>query len=81
MGAGLDFLLSCAWSYAAEFSAEAGDGVRFASVAVNVFWFELDFALVGPVFGYLFFPFKVSCLSRFERFTLVAMKTAVSGHL
>jgi hypothetical protein len=80
VGTGFHFLLPCAWSYVAEFSAETGNLVRFASVAVNVFGFELDFTLVRPVFGDLFFPFKVSCLSCFERFALVAVKTAVGGH-
>jgi hypothetical protein len=80
VGASLHFLFLCAGPYVADFSAEAGNSVRFASVAVNLFRFELDFALVRPMLGDLLFPFKVFCLSCFERFTLVAVKSAVGGH-
>jgi hypothetical protein len=77
---GLDFLLFRARFYLAEFSAKTRKHIRLASVTVNVFWFELDLALVGPVFGYLLFPFNVFRLSRFKRFALVAVQSTIGNH-
>jgi hypothetical protein len=80
VGTGFDLLFFRAWSYLAEFSAETRNRIGLASVAVNVFWFELNLALIRPVSGYLLFPFDVFCLSRFERFTFVAVQSAIGDH-
>jgi hypothetical protein len=80
MGTGPDFLLFCARSYPAEFTAKTGNQVGLAPLAINVFWFELYLALIRPVFGYLLFPFNVSQLSRSKRFTLVAVQSTISNH-
>jgi len=80
VGTGFDFLFYRARSYLAEFSAKTRDRIRLASVAVDVFWFELDLALIRPVFGYLFLPFYVFRLSRFEGFTLVALQSTIGSH-
>jgi hypothetical protein len=80
VGAGLDFLFSCARSYLAEFSAKTRNQIGLASVTINVFWSELNLALIRPVSGYLLLPFNVVRLSRLKRFTLVAVQSTISNH-
>jgi hypothetical protein len=80
MGTGLDPLSFGARFYLAEFSAKARNHIRLTSVTVNVFWFEFNLALVGPVLGYPFFPLNVFRLSRFESFALVTVKSTISNH-
>jgi hypothetical protein len=80
VGTGSDFLFFRARSYLAEFSAKTRNHTRLASATVNVFWFELNLALIRPVSGYLLFPFNVFRLSRFKRFTLVAVQSTIGNH-
>jgi hypothetical protein len=81
VSAGFNFLRYGAWPYRAEFSAKTRNHIRLTSVAVNVFWPELDIALIRPVSGYVLFPFKVFRLSCFECFALVAVQSTIGNHL
>jgi hypothetical protein len=80
VGTGFDFLFFRAWSYLAEFSAKTRNRIGLASVTINVFWFELNLALIRPMSGYLLLPFNVFRLSRFKRFTFIAVQSTISNH-
>jgi len=81
VGAGFHFPDFGTGSYSADLGAPSRDLVRHASVAVDVFWFELEIESFCPPFGYLSFPFEVSRLSCSICVAFAAVQSAIRDDL
>lgn len=81
MSTGFHFLGFGAWSYFADRRTPSGNLTGHATPAFDIFRFEFNIQLSGPLLSYLLLSFKVVSLSGYERVAYGTVQTAIRGHL